>query len=396
MIAQEIPRAVYVHMPWCIKKCPYCDFNSHALGDQFEQERYTDALLRDLEFEFATHGGPSISSIFFGGGTPSLFDGDSFARVLEKIDQLWGITADTEITAEANPGAAETARFKAFRDAGVNRLSIGIQSFDDAALRRLGRVHDSVSAFEAVTAARHSGFERINLDIMFALPAQSIDDCLSDVRSAIACGVSHLSCYQLTIEPNTAFHHQPPTLPDDDSSWAMQQGLLAELMAAGFQRYEVSAYAMAGQRCQHNQNYWLYGDYVGVGAGAHGKVTNGDRIQRRRKQRHPQRYMQCAGDSTSLSGSNDVTDGERVFEFMLNALRLTDGFSRDRMLARTGLSYDQFEASLHDAEQRGLVRIEPGDANEDSQSADQKIVATELGYRFLNDLTALFLPDTTR
>lgn len=390
-MAHDVPLAVYVHMPWCIKKCPYCDFNSHALGDQFEQKRYTDALLRDLEFEFAAHGGPSISSVFFGGGTPSLFDGASFARVLDKIDQLWGIAADAEITAEANPGAAEAARFTEFRGAGVNRLSIGIQSFNDSALQRLGRVHDSVSAFEAVIAARQSGFERINLDIMFALPEQNIDDCLSDVRSAIGCGVSHLSCYQLTIEPNTAFHHKPPALPDDESSWAMQLGLQAELKAAGFERYEVSAYAKAGQRCRHNQNYWLYGDYIGVGAGAHGKVTNNHRVQRRRKQRHPQRFMQSAGDNASLTSYNDVTDDERIFEFMLNALRLTGGFSRDTMLARTGLSYSRFDASLRDAEQRGLLRVEPIKANGQSQPADQQIVATELGYRFLNDLTALFL-----
>lgn len=411
--ANTIPLAVYVHLPWCIKKCPYCDFNSHALGDQFEQDRYVDAILRDLEFEFAAHSGRTISSIFFGGGTPSLFDGNSFARILEGIDRLWGVEQDAEVTVEANPGAADAARFSAFRNAGVNRLSIGVQSFNDDALHRLGRVHDSVAAFEAVSAARQGGFERINLDIMFALPGQDIDDCLSDIRSAIACDVSHLSCYQLTIEPNTAFFHKPPPLPDEDAGWAMQQGLQAELSAAGFEQYEVSAYAMAGQHCRHNHNYWLYGDYIGVGAGAHGKTTADNRISRRRKQRHPQRFMQSAGDSASLSGSNEVSDDERAFEFMLNALRLTHGFSRETMLQRTGLNYAAFDKAIGEAVQRGLIRIEDvtdqidslekankADGGNRDQSRpdgpDRHIIATELGQRFLNDLTALFLPDTSR
>lgn len=376
-----MPLAVYVHLPWCIRKCPYCDFNSHALNDELEEDNYIDAVLRDLEYEYARHPAQKVYSVFFGGGTPSLFQGRSFARVLSSIDGLWGLQPDAEITVEANPGAAEAARFESFRAAGINRLSIGVQSFDDAALLRLGRVHDSLSAFEAVLAARQSGFDRINLDIMFALPDQDLEHCLTDIRSAIACGVSHLSCYQLTIEPNTAFHHDPPTLPDDDSSWRMQQALQTELAAANFEQYEVSAYAMLGERCKHNQNYWLFGDYIGVGAGAHGKTTQGEKILRRRKQRHPRRFMDAAGGSECLTGENELSTDERVFEFMLNALRLNDGFERETMLARTGLGYSAFEKPLNEAVDRGLIEIQ-----------QQRIFASSLGQRFLNDLTALFLP----
>jgi len=376
-----VPLAVYVHLPWCIRKCPYCDFNSHALSGELEESNYIDAILRDLDYEYDQHPGTPVSSVFFGGGTPSLFQGESFARVVQRIDRLWGLDSDAEITVEANPGAADSERFAGFRAAGVNRLSIGVQSFDDSSLHRLGRVHDSLAAFEAIVAAQQAGFERVNLDIMFALPDQDIDQALCDVRSAIACGVSHLSCYQLTIEPNTAFHHAPPTLPDEDSAWFMQQALQVELTGAGFEQYEVSAWARTGQRCRHNQNYWLFGDYIGVGAGAHGKTSHARNIVRRRKQRHPRAFMNHAGLAECVSGHNDVPPDQRVFEFMLNALRLTDGFSQDHMLERTGLTLDAFSAGLGEAKRRGLIVWD-----------DHHISTTPLGRRFLNDTTALFLP----
>jgi len=351
------------------------------LSGELEETRYIDAILRDLDYEHDQHPGTQVSSVFFGGGTPSLFQGESFARVLERIHRLWGLNDDAEITVEANPGAADSERFAGFRAAGVNRLSIGVQSFDDSSLHRLGRVHDSLAAFEAIVAAQQAGFDRINLDIMFALPDQAIDQALCDVRSAIACGVSHLSCYQLTIEPNTAFHHSPPPLPDEDTGWFMQQALQVELTGAGFEQYEVSAWAKPGQRCQHNQNYWLFGDYIGVGAGAHGKTSQTSHIVRRRKQRHPRAFMDHAGLAECVSGRNEVPPDQRVFEFMLNALRLTDGFTENHMLERTGLALDAFTAGLGTAKRRGLIDWD-----------NQYISTTPLGRRFLNDTTALFLP----
>jgi len=377
----SIPLSLYVHLPWCVRKCPYCDFNSHAARGDLPESAYTDALLRDLDWEAARTGGRPVDTVFLGGGTPSLFSPEAIARLLSGIRARVPLKADAEITLEANPGTVELERFRGFRDAGVNRLSIGIQSLDPEKLKALGRIHGRDEALAAADAAHAAGFENVNLDLMFGLPGQAVDDALADIGTALAMAPTHLSHYQLTLEPNTLFHTQPPALPDDDAIAHMQEAANARLTAAGFTQYEVSAWARPGQECRHNLNYWEFGDYLGIGAGAHGKLTESSGVSRRWKAKHPDRYLATAGDEQAVAGSSRLSGCELAFEFLLNALRLTEGFRESLFRDRTGLDPDMIRERLERSQARGLlVRDACG------------IRATPHGARFLNDLLVDFLP----
>lgn len=383
------PLALYVHMPWCVKKCPYCDFNSHGLrAEPPPYARYIDVLLADLEadlidFGAAAHGRP-IVSVFFGGGTPSLFAPEHVARFLDAAHARLPFVEDCEITLETNPGTVEHGRFDGYLAAGVNRLSFGIQSFDDDKLRRLGRIHSAGEAEVAVKSAQDAGYANINLDLMYALPQQSLEGALADVERALALHPTHLSHYQLTLEPNTAFAANPPPLPDDDHAWAMQEACEARLAAAGYGQYEISAYAQPGRRCRHNLNYWEFGDYLGIGAGAHGKLTDAaaGKVRRRWKSRHPRAYLEAAGGPARLGGDSPVSPDELPFEYMLNALRLHEGVPLAAFTARTGLPLECIGPALAQARARDWLRDEPG-----------QLRPTELGQRFLNDLIGLFLAE---
>ncbi|KAB7624419.1 radical SAM family heme chaperone HemW [Alkalilimnicola sp. S0819] len=377
------PLGLYVHLPWCVRKCPYCDFNSHALRGELPSDDYVDALLRDLDYEAASAEGRPVETVFFGGGTPSLFPAEAIARFMDGLRARVPLAADAEITLEANPGAFEQARFEGFRAAGINRLSIGVQSFHGEQLHALGRVHGAEEALGAVAAARAAGFDNINLDLMYALPGQNRAQALADVEQAIALAPEHLSHYQLTLEPGTAFAARPPRLPDPDEAWAIQEACQARLAEAGYQHYEISAYARPGRRARHNLNYWLFGDYLAVGAGAHGKLSDAgsERITRRTRLRLPRAWQQAAGGPQALAEEREVSREDRVLEFMLNALRLTEGFPRELMLARTGLASEDFAAPLAQARARGWLAIENG-----------HIRPTTEGLNWLNDLQALFLP----
>ncbi len=377
------PLSLYVHLPWCVRKCPYCDFNSHAVRDALPEQAYVDALLRDLDAELPSVAGRRTETIFFGGGTPSLFSPAAIARLLEGIRTRIAVASDAEVTLEANPGTVDIERFRGFRNAGVNRLSIGIQSFDDDKLKALGRIHGRNEALTAADAARTAGFDNYNLDLMFGLPNQTIEQALTDMRTAIAQLPTHISTYQLTIEPNTLFHAHPPVLPDDDATWEMQQELQALLAASGYRQYEVSAYAKPGFECRHNLNYWQFGDYLGLGAGAHGKLTRDDTITRTWKVKRPEDYLDKAGTTTAIGGTQTLAPDDAAFEFMLNALRLTDGFPAALFAERTGLPLSAIEPVLRQAEAKGLI----------VRDADT-IRPTATGRRLLNDLLLLFLPDT--
>lgn len=376
------PLALYVHLPWCVRKCPYCDFNSHAARDTLPEREYVEALLRDLDTECQTAAGRRIETIFFGGGTPSLFSPEAIAHLLAGIRERVAVADDAEITLEANPGTVDHDRFREFRKAGVNRLSIGIQSFDDEKLKALGRIHGSNEARRAIEAARKSGFDNFNLDLMFGLPGQTVEQALADVCAALAFEPPHLSVYQLTIEPNTAFHAQPPRLPDDDRLWDMQQRIEAELAQAGYRHYEVSAYARPGHECRHNQNYWQFGDYMGIGAGAHGKITDTNGIVRRWKVKHPNDYLAAAGSRAAIGGEQRLTPEDTAFEFLMNALRLDHGFAPVLFEQRTGLPLSMIAGALDVAEARGLL----------VRDADG-VRASARGARLLNDLLLLFLPE---
>lgn len=378
------PLTLYAHMPWCLRKCPYCDFNSHALTQtELPEEAYVDALLTDLERDRLEGDDRPVESIFIGGGTPSLFSAEAVARLLTGVRARTAVAAEAEITLEANPGAADEGRFRDYRDAGVNRLSIGVQSFHEELLQRLGRIHGRRDAFRAAEAAHAAGFVDFNLDLMFGLPGQTLDQAAADVANAIALEPTHISHYQLTLEPETAFFKRPPAdLPDEDLLWAMQEGCRRRLRDSGFEHYEVSAYARAERRCRHNVNYWEFGDYLGVGAGAHGKLTGSDGAVRRVwKLSNPREYLRYAGSPRAVAGSRVLSAAELPLEFMMNALRLVAGVPTDLFGRRTGAPFAALRPSLEQARRRELLEWD-----------EQRIRPTELGRRFLNDLLELFMP----
>jgi oxygen-independent coproporphyrinogen-3 oxidase len=375
------PLSLYIHIPWCIRKCPYCDFNSHELRSDLPERDYVAALIADLDMALPSIWGRTVYTVFFGGGTPSVFRPESIAQIIAAVRARLRLLPDAEITLEANPGTVDAARFAGFRDAGVNRLSIGIQSFDARHLRALGRIHDDRGAREAVEAARQS-FDNFNLDLMYGLPGQSMDEALSDIDVALSYAPTHISAYHLTIEPNTLFHRAPPALPDDDLCAEMQEAIEARLAAAGFDNYETSAFARPGRRCQHNLNYWLFGDYLGIGAGAHGKLSFPDRVVRQMRSKHPRHYLDAAGTAASLQDDHEVARADLPFEFMMNALRLTEGFPLAMFEERTGLSSNLVLRALDRAEKDGLIE-------RDHLSVRPSV----RGRRFLNELLQRFLPE---
>ncbi len=401
-VATALPLALYLHFPWCVRKCPYCDFNSHSARGEIDETAYVDALIRDLEFELREPEPRALGSIFMGGGTPSLFSGVAIARVLREVQRRIAFAPEIEITLEANPGTADAQNFREYRAAGVNRLSIGVQSFDDAQLRRLGRIHAGDEAIRAFETARNAGFDNINLDLMFALPQQTIEQALRDVQQAIALAPEHLSYYQLTLEPNTEFAAHPPPLPDDDAAWAIQQQGQALLAEHGYAQYEISAYARAGHECRHNRNYWEFGDYLGIGAGAHSKRTyaggidaraHGKRsfgnesrangtleIVRRARHKHPRNYLQTAGSVAAIQEERSVSAAELPFEFTMNALRLNEGFQPAAFEIRTGLPIAALEAGLNLARRDGLI-----------ETNAQNLRASEFGRAHLNALLRGFM-----
>jgi len=373
------PLSLYVHLPWCLRKCPYCDFNSHEV-DVLPEQRYLDALRADLEASLPLVWGRIVQTVFIGGGTPSLFSPESIDRLLTDIRALLRLSPDAEITLEANPGTFELARFRGFREAGVNRLSLGIQSFDEQKLKALGRVHDRHQALEAAAAVADL-FETFNLDLMYALPGQDAAGLAADLAQALSFEPPHLSYYNLTIEPNTLFASRPPPgLPDDDLAADMQEQIEAATLAAGLIHYEISAYARAGHRSRHNLNYWQFGDYLGIGAGAHSKLSFHDRIERTARFRHPTRYLEAALAGDAIETRRRLSSADLPFEFMLNALRLTEGVSATQFAERTGLSLAAISAPLARALERGLLDPDPS-----------VLRPSPLGTRFLNDLQQIFL-----
>ncbi|MDP1741568.1 radical SAM family heme chaperone HemW [Polaromonas sp.] len=375
------PLSLYVHLPWCLKKCPYCDFNSHEAQGELPEQRYLDALVADLEASLPLIWGRTVHSIFIGGGTPSLFSPQAIDRLLADIRARLRLEPDCEITLEANPGTFEKHRFKAFRSAGVTRLSIGVQSFDDQHLKALGRVHDSAQAIAAVEEAAQA-FDTFNLDIMYALPGQTLENLEQDMRQALAFGPPHISIYHLTVEPNTFFAKHPPVLPEDDDAYAMLDRITELTGVASMDRYEVSAYAKPGHRCLHNVNYWKFGDYLGIGAGAHSKLSFAHRVVRQVRFRDPKLYMDKALAGTPVSQDNEVSRADLPFEFMLNALRLREGFKLQDFAEKTGLPFTAIQAGLEEAERKGLIERDFA-----------RIKPTVRGFDFLNDLQQLFLPD---
>jgi putative oxygen-independent coproporphyrinogen III oxidase len=376
------PLALYVHFPWCVRKCPYCDFNSHEWkGERFPEDDYLDALRADLEQALPLVWGRQVHTVFIGGGTPSLLSAAGLDRLLSDVRALLPLDADAEITLEANPGTFEAAKFAQFRASGVNRLSVGIQSFHEGHLKALGRIHDAEQARAAVEiAAKH--FDNFNLDLMFALPQQTLAECQADIETALSFAPPHLSLYHLTLEPNTLFAKFPPPLPDDDQSADMQDWIHARTAEAGYQHYEVSAYAKPGRQSRHNLNYWRFGDYLGIGAGAHTKLSFPNRVVRQARYKHPATFIEQARAGSPVQEEREVGARDLPFEFMLNTLRLVEGFPVHSFIERTGLSMTSIEPALQEAERRGLITRDY-----------EKIAPTELGQRFLNDLQGLFLKD---
>ncbi len=391
------PLSLYIHIPWCVKKCPYCDFNSHEVKPvlslsngpalslskegAFPEKQYVAALIRDLEMALPQIWGRKVYTVFFGGGTPSLLSGEAIAEILRQVRMLLPLSGDAEITLEANPGTVEVDKFAEFKDAGVNRLSMGIQSFNDAHLKALGRIHSADEARAAIDIAQ-CHFDNINLDLMYALPDQTLDEALLDVKTALSFSPQHLSCYHLTLEPNTLFHRNPPQLPDDDASADMQQAIETLLAEGGYRHYETSAFAKEKRRSRHNLNYWKFGDYLGVGAGAHSKLSFPDKIIRQMRYKQPQAYMQQVMQGVPIQTENEVVRAELPFEFMMNALRLNEGFDPALFAERTSLSLISIQRELLEAEKRGLLFRD-----------HQCIRPTVLGQRFLNDLLEIFLAD---
>lgn len=379
------PLSLYLHLPWCVQKCPYCDFNSHTAGVDVDRSRYVRALAADIAREGAALEGRAVETVFLGGGTPSFFPPADIGRVLDAVRVSFALAPDAEITMEANPGALESGRLAGYRAAGVNRLSLGAQSFDDAALARLGRIHDADRIRRAFREAREAGFDNINLDLMFALPGQDLRGAAADLEEAVRLAPEHLSRYQLTLEPNTRFHAEPPAgLPDEDLACDMQEQGREYLAAAGYAQYEVSAYARHRRRCRHNLNYWLFGDYAGAGAGAHGKLTCADgSVWRRSKTAHPRLYMEQQEAGLAGPAPRRVPPEDLGFEYLLNALRLNDGFTEAGFRERTGLPLDSLGPQLRQAQDRGLLATDGAGG----------WGATRQGRLYLNDLQAIFLPE---
>lgn len=375
------PLSLYIHVPWCIRKCPYCDFNSHEASGDIPEDRYLDALQADIEQALPNVWGRQVHTVFIGGGTPSLLSASAVDRLMAMLRAHFNLWPDAEVTLEANPGAAEAGRFKSYAQSGINRISLGIQTFNDVQLKKLGRVHDGLQARQAIEMAM-SAVSRVNLDLMFALPGQSLQDSMDDARKALSFGTDHLSIYQLTLEPNTVFAKFPPELPDEDVAVQMEEGIESLLAEHDFERYEVSAFARPGARARHNVNYWKFGDYLGLGPGAHGKVTSPDGIQREIRLRNPESWMQASllRNGSHISEARQVERSDFAFEFMLNALRLREGVPLELFFERTGLGYEDISSKLALARQKKLLTEDPS-----------RLQATDAGWRFLNELQTIFL-----
>jgi oxygen-independent coproporphyrinogen-3 oxidase len=373
------PLSLYIHIPWCVRKCPYCDFNSHEALGTIPDREYVEALLRDLDSALPLIWGRKVYSIFIGGGTPSLLSGEALTHLLTQVRMRLPLAHEAEITLEANPGTVEADKFAAFHEAGVNRLSLGIQSFNDKHLQALGRIHSGDEAKRAIDIAQ-TRFDNINLDLMYALPGQTQEEALHDVRSALLFAPQHLSCYHLTLEPNTFFAHNPPQLPDDDASSEMQLGIETLLAGHGYQHYETSAFALPGKHSRHNLNYWQFGDYLGIGAGAHSKLSFHDKVIRQARHKQPKTYMDGVMQGRQVQSEQVLGKDDLAFEFMMNALRLNGGFEETLFQERTSLPLLLIRHELEQAEQKGLLLREAG-----------RIAPTELGRRFLNDLLQVFL-----
>ena len=373
------PLSLYIHIPWCVKKCPYCDFNSHESRTEMPEKRYVAALIRDLELSVPRVYGRKIKSVFFGGGTPSLFSADSIDEILSAVRMLTPLEYGAEITLEANPGTVEITRFAGYKQAGVNRISLGIQSFNADYLKALGRIHDDKQAIAAAELALNT-FERVNLDLMYALPNQSLEHALLDAHQALTHNPDHLSFYHLTLEPNTPFHRTPPCLPDDDISADMQEQIEALLAEHGYEHYETSAFCKPKSQGRHNLNYWQFGDYLGIGAGAHSKLSYHDKITRETRHKHPKAFMENAENGNAVDTSWQILQADLGFEFMMNALRLSDGVEVSFFQQRTGLSLQAINKGLTAGCQKGLITQDL-----------KRIKPTSLGQRYLNDLLALFL-----
>ena len=382
---QALPLSLYIHFPWCIKKCPYCDFNSHGIGNSnLDDMAYIDALIRDLEMALPGIWGRRIISVFIGGGTPSLMSGNALERLMSVLRSHCNLQSNTEVTMEANPGTVEAERFAAYRGAGVNRLSIGIQSFQDEKLSALGRIHSGQEAEMAIEIAEKSGFENINLDLMFALPEQDMDDAMFDLQKAMSFKPQHISWYQLTIELNTAFYSQPPVLPGDDDCWRIQEKGKQRLAEQGYTQYEVSAFAQSHQQSKHNLNYWHFGDYLGIGAGAHSKITDvaQGKVHRFARPKVPAQYMERAGTKDCITGATELSRYDLALEFMMNSMRLNNGIESELFYQRTGLPMRIIEKQLYEAERKGLLIW-----NMDRLSPSKK------GQLYLNDLLQEFMPE---
>jgi putative oxygen-independent coproporphyrinogen III oxidase len=373
------PLSLYIHIPWCVKKCPYCDFNSHESRAEIPEKRYVAALIADLEQSVPRVYGRKIKSVFFGGGTPSLFSAESINEILSVVRMLTPLDYGAEVTLEANPGTVDTAHFAGYKQAGVNRVSLGIQSFNADYLKALGRIHDDKQAIAAAELALKT-FERVNLDLMYALPNQSLEDALKDAKMAVQLNPDHLSFYHLTLEPNTPFHRTPPSLPSDDVSADMQEQIEILLAENGYEHYETSAFCKPKSNARHNVNYWQFGDYLGIGAGAHSKLSYHDKITRETRHKHPKAFMEAAENGNAVDQTWLIERADLGFEFMMNALRLTQGFEAKLFAERTGMPWGPISMRLAEAQQKGLVKIE---AN--------FVKPTLLGQRYLNDLLALFL-----
>lgn len=380
-VVQSPPLTLYVHLPWCIRKCPYCDFNSHELRVPIPEQPYADALLADLEQALPPLGGRPFATVFLGGGTPSLFSPASIDRLLGYLRRGGHLQADAEITLEANPGTADEDHFRGYRDAGVNRLSLGVQSFDDTCLQALGRIHDAGDAFRAAQLTADI-FDNFNLDLMYGLPGQTPEGAARDVTAALTFGPAHLSCYQLTLEPNTVFAKYPPALPDEGAQAAIEQQVEDTLEAAGYSHYEVSAHAVPGRECRHNRHYWEFADYLGIGAGAHSKLTVDGGVYREARVRVPESYMHRVGDGRQVAQCRTLDATDLMAEFMMNALRLRNGFPLALLPERTGLNAASWRQRVDQAAARGLLRL-----------TSSHVAPTRFGRRYLNQLAARFLPE---